>query len=137
MMRSVPYDRRESVRPGRVQALMDLGFPIRDARFLAHVLVFSGVFIERQYRTFAGVAHGQRTHDFLTKLLDGGFATAITPGALHRGRLYHVQYRPLYEASNAESDASNSSISVARTCSSPRSLDNVMGPRRTRMRETT
>ena len=87
MIRSVPHYLQESVRPGRVQALMDLGFPIRDARFLAHVLVFSGVFIERQYRTFAGVAHGQRTHDFLTKLLDGRFATAITPGALHRGRL--------------------------------------------------
>ena len=27
-----------------------------------------------------------------------GYATAITPGALHRGRLVHVQYKPLYEA---------------------------------------
>jgi hypothetical protein len=25
-------------------------------------------------------------------------ARAITPGALHRGRLFHVQYKPLYEA---------------------------------------
>jgi hypothetical protein len=30
----------------RVQALMNLGFPIRQARFLVHVIVFSGVFLE-------------------------------------------------------------------------------------------
>jgi hypothetical protein len=77
---------------------MDFGFTLRQARFLVHVLVFSGVFIERQYRAFTGVAHGQKTHDFLAKLVTGGYATPITPGALHRGRLFHVQYRPLYEA---------------------------------------
>jgi len=32
------------------------------------------------------------------KLVKGGYATPITPGALHRGRLYHIQYKPLYEA---------------------------------------
>ena len=98
MIRAVPYYLQESVRPGRVQALMNLGFPIRQARFLVHVLVFSGVFLERQYRAFTGLAHGQTTNDFLTKLVGGGFATPITPGALHRGRLYHVHYKPLYEA---------------------------------------
>src|SRR5713226_3985682 len=98
MIRSVPFYLQESVRPGRVQRLMDLGFSLRQARFLVHVLVFSGVFIERQYRAFTGVAHGQKTHDFLSKLVTGGYAKPITPGALHRGRLYHVQYKPLYEA---------------------------------------
>jgi len=72
MIRSVPHYLQESVRPGRVQALMDLGFPIRHARFLVHVLVFSGVFLERQYRAFTGLAHGQKTHDFLTKLVREG-----------------------------------------------------------------
>jgi hypothetical protein len=98
VIRAVPYYLQESVRPGRVQALMNLGFPIRQARFLVHVLVFSGVFLERQYRVFTGLAHGQKTNDFLTKLVRDGYATPITPGALHRGRLYHVQFKPLYEA---------------------------------------
>jgi hypothetical protein len=88
----------ESARPGRVAAIMGFGFTLRQARFLTHVLVYSGVFLERQYCAFAGIAHGQKTHDFLAKLVNGGYARAITPGALHRGRLFHVQYRPLYEA---------------------------------------
>ena len=44
---------------------MEWGFTLRQARFLTHVLVFSGVFLERQYCAFAGIAHGQKTHDFL------------------------------------------------------------------------
>ncbi len=77
---------------------MQFGFTERQARFLVHVLVFSGVFLERQYRAFTGLVHGQKTHDFLAKLVDRGYATAITPGALHRGRFYHVQFKPLHEA---------------------------------------
>src|SRR4051795_4201199 len=88
----------ESARPGQIAKVMQWGFTLRQARFLTHVLVYSGVFLERQYRAFAGIAHGQKTHDFLAKLVDGGYAKAITPGALHRGRLYHVQYKPLYRA---------------------------------------
>jgi len=44
------------------------------ARFLVHVLVFSGVFLERQYRAFTGLAHGQKTHDFLATLVTAGYA---------------------------------------------------------------
>src|SRR5437660_3352514 len=98
VMRAVPVRLRQSVNPARVGTLMRFGFSERQARFLVHVLVFSGVFLERQYRAFTGLAHGQKTHDFLTKLVTAGYATPITPGALHRGRLYHVQYKPLYEA---------------------------------------
>ena len=98
MLRSVRPEARESVRPGRVAAIMEFGLTERQARFLVHVLVFSGVFLERQYRAFTGLVHGQKTHDFLTTLVDRGYATAFTPGALHRGRFYHVQFKPLYEA---------------------------------------
>jgi len=56
------------------------------------------VFLERQYCTFSDITHGQKSHDFLAKLVGRGYATVITPGALHRGRLFHVQYKPLYEA---------------------------------------
>src|SRR5438067_12571792 len=98
MMNAVSIRLRQSVSPFRIGMLMRFGFTERQARFLVHVLVFSGVFIERQYRAFTGLAHGQKTQDFLSKLVMGGYATPITPGALHRGRMYHVQNKPLYEA---------------------------------------
>lgn len=98
MMKAVSTRLCQSVSPTRIGMLRRFGFTDRQARFLVHVLVFSGVFLERQYRAFTGLAHGQKTHDFLAKLVTAGYATAITAGALHRGRLYHVQYRPLYEA---------------------------------------
>src|SRR5438067_7118676 len=91
-------DLHDSIRPERVKAMMDFGFTEPQARFLLHVVIYSGVFIERQYRAFTGIKHGQKTKDFLTNLLNRGYATAITPGKLHRGRLFHVQYKPLYEA---------------------------------------
>jgi hypothetical protein len=98
MMKPVSVRLCHSVSPSRIGTLMRFGFTERQARFLVHVLVFSGVFLERQYRAFTGLAHGQKTHDFLAKLVGGGYATPVTPGALHRGRFYHVQYKPLYEA---------------------------------------
>ena len=90
--------RRDSIRSERVRGVMDFGFSEPQARFLLHVLIFSGVFIERQYRACTGVTHGQRTKDFLAKLVERRYATAITPGRLHQGRLFHVHYKPLYEA---------------------------------------
>src|SRR3981081_1756792 len=91
-------DLSDSARPERVNAVAAFGFTERQARCLVRVLVHAGVFLERQYCTFSGVVHGQKSHDFLAKLIGRGYATAITPGALPRGRLFHVQYRPLYEA---------------------------------------
>jgi hypothetical protein len=129
VIRTVPYHLRESVRPGRVQALMDLGFPIRQARFLVHVLVFSGVFLERQYRAFTGLAHGQKTNDFLSKLVGDGYATPITPGALHRGRLYHVQYKPLYEAIGEPNNRHRKAASLGRFVERLMLLDAVLADR--------
>jgi hypothetical protein len=91
-------DLRNSVSEERVRAVQLFGFTERQARFLVHVMVHSGVFLERQYRASARIAHGQKTHDFLAKLVGRGYAKPITPGALHRGRLYHVQFKPLYRA---------------------------------------
>jgi hypothetical protein len=91
-------DLSDSARPERVNAVATFGFTERQARFLVRVLVHAGVFLERQYCTFADITHGQKSHDFLAKLIGRGYATAITPGALHRGRVFHVQYKPLYEA---------------------------------------
>ena len=64
---------RDSIRPERVNAVMAFGFTERQARFLVHVLVHAGVFIQRQYRAFARIAHGQKTHDFLSELVGRGY----------------------------------------------------------------
>ena len=130
ILRAVPHYMQESVRSGRIQKLIDLGFSLRQARFLVHVLVFSGVFIERQYRAFTGVAHGQKTHDFLAKLVTGGYATPITPGALHRGRLYHVQYKPLYEAIGEPNNRNRKAASLGRSVERLMLLDAVLADTR-------
>jgi hypothetical protein len=116
----------DSIRPERVQAVMAFGVSEPQARFLLHVLIYSGVFIERQYRTFTGVAHGQRTHDFLANLVSRGYATAITPGMLHRGRLFHVQYKPLYEAIGEANNRNRRPASLGRFVERLMLLDAVL-----------
>jgi hypothetical protein len=58
----------------RAEAIAAFGFTERQARFLLEVLVHSGVFVERQYYAFAGIVHGQKTHDFLRTLVERGYA---------------------------------------------------------------
>jgi hypothetical protein len=118
---------RESARPERVQAVAEFGFTERQARFVLHVLLYSGVFIERQYRTFMGLTHGQKTKDFLSDLLGRGFATAITPGKLHRGRLFHVQFKPLYEAIGEGNNRHRRPASMGRFVERLMLLDAVLG----------
>ena len=120
-----PHD-CESTRPGRVAKVMEWGFTLRQARFLTHVLVYSGVFLERQYCAFAGIVHGQKTHDFLAKLVDGAYARAIRPGALHRGRLFHVQYKPLYEAIGEPNNRNRKPASLGRLVERLMLLDAVL-----------
>jgi integrase len=130
VLRAVRPEARQSVRPGRVAALMKVGFTERHARFLVHVLVFSGVFLERQYRAFTGLVHGQKTHDFLTRLVGDGYATAITPGALHRGRFYHVHYKPLYEAIGEANNRHRRPASLGRVVERLMLLDAVLADAR-------
>ena len=61
-----------------VQTITKRGFTDRQARFLILVARHSGVCVMRQYSTFAGIVHGQKTHDFVRKLIDGRFASVIT-----------------------------------------------------------
>jgi hypothetical protein len=56
-------------------SLRACGFTPRQARFLGLVLEHSGVCLPRQYRTFAGVAHGRQSHRFFEKLIAGGLAS--------------------------------------------------------------
>src|SRR5580704_18127397 len=57
-------DLSDSARPERVDAVAAFGFTDRQARFLVRVLVHAGVFLERQYCTFARVVHGRKSHAF-------------------------------------------------------------------------
>ena len=72
------------------------GFSERQARFLATVMAHSGVFVERQYCRFADVAHGQKSHDFVRRLVAAGFAREERPGRLHHGRYFHMHHKRLY-----------------------------------------
>jgi hypothetical protein len=124
------HELHDSIRPERVKAVMEFGFSESQARFLLHVLVYSGVFIERQYRAFTGVTHGQKTKDFLTKLVGRGYATAITPGKLHQGRLFHLQYKPLYEAIGEANNRNRRPVSNGRFVERLMLLDAVLGDNR-------
>ncbi len=63
----------------RMEAIAAFGFTERQARFLLNVLLHSGVFVERQSCTFAGIVHGQKTQNFLQKLVERGYARPIRP----------------------------------------------------------
>jgi hypothetical protein len=81
----------------RVAAVARLGFTERQAGFLVHVMLFSGVCIPRQYATSAGIAYGHNVTEFFSKLVQRGDATDCR--CLHnRGRVYHVHGRKLYDA---------------------------------------
>ena len=69
----------------------------RQARFLVTVMQHAGVCLPRQYAAFAGITYGQKTWDFFDRLVRWGFAVAY-PCRHHRGRIYHVRYKPLYRA---------------------------------------
>jgi hypothetical protein len=89
-------ERLPGLHRSRATSLEHQGFTPKQAAFLPLVLEHSGVFVERQYCAFAGVTHGQKTHDFLRRLTGSGLAREGRPGALHRGRLYHVHHKRLY-----------------------------------------
>ena len=88
------------------------------------------MFLERQYCSFASIAHGQKTHDFLQKLIDRSYVTVITPGALHRGRLFHVQYKPLYEAIGEANNRHRRPASLGRMIERLMILDAVLVDKR-------
>ena len=80
----------------RVGCLQPLGFTERQARFLTTVMAHSGVFLERQCCRFAGIAHGQKSHDFIDRLVQRGFARVEATRHLYQGRFYHLHHKRLY-----------------------------------------
>jgi hypothetical protein len=113
----------------RSDAVATFGFTERQARFLVEVMTHSGVFVERQYCTFAGIVHGQKTHDFLQKLVERGYARPIQVGPLHRGRLFHVSYKPLYAAIGEADNRHRKPTSLGRLVGRLMVLDAVLADR--------
>ena len=82
----------------RAEALAAFGFTERQARFLVHVLLHAGVFVERQYASSPASPTARRRRTSSPALVERRYATPIVTGALHRGRLYHLHYKPLWAA---------------------------------------
>jgi hypothetical protein len=81
----------------RINAVAELGFSERQARFLDLVMMFGGLCVPRQYATFAGTAYGRRVSRFFDKLVQRGYAT-VSDCLHNRAELYHVRHRALYRA---------------------------------------
>src|SRR5882672_84901 len=123
---SAVYD---SARAVRVGTLRPFGFTERQARFLVTVMAHSGSFLERQYCAFAGIARGQNSREFVARLVTSGYAVAITPGSVRRGRIYHVHHKPLYEAIGLPDDRHRKPQTVGRMVQRLMILDGVLTDR--------
>jgi hypothetical protein len=120
----------DSVSISRVMSLRDFGFTQRQREFLVTVMVHSGCFLERQYCSFTGTVRGQNSREFVARLVACGFARAIEPGPVRRGRLYHVHHKPLYEAIGQPDNRNRRLQSVGRMVERVMILDAVLSDRR-------
>jgi hypothetical protein len=80
----------------RRAAIEDPGFSPRRSRFLAIVLLRAGVFVERQYCTFAKIQHGHWSVDLTARLLHLGLVREVQPGARHRDGLIRLHIKRRY-----------------------------------------
>src|SRR5438105_15242486 len=109
----------------RIAAFVKLGFTARQARFLVLVMQHSGVCLLRQYSTFAGIVHGQKTRKFFAKLVGRRFATAYTCRH-NRGRVYHVHHKALYRAIGETDSRHRRPLSQDRIINGLATLDAVL-----------
>ena len=101
----------------------------RQARFLATVMLHSGVFVGRQYAAFAGITHGQKVHDFIETLVARRVATPIELGATGRSRPFHVHHKPLYAAIGEPDNRNRRRVTIDRAINRLMVLDGVVGDR--------
>jgi hypothetical protein len=113
----------------RVKVLVPFGFTERQARFLATVMLHSGVFVGRQYAAFAGITHGQKVHDFTEKLLVRRFVTPIELGSTGRTRIFHVHHKPLYAAIGEPDNRNRRRVTIERAIERLMVLDGVLADR--------
>jgi hypothetical protein len=113
----------------RAKLLMPFGFTERQARFLAVVLLHSGIYMGRHYAAFAGITHGQKVHDFVERLLARRFATAHRVGRTGRTRIFHVQHKPLHAALGEPDNRHRKPISLGGAIERMMLLDAVLTDR--------
>src|SRR4051812_24289988 len=109
----------------RIRALGRFRFTERQARFLATVMRHSGVCLPRQYCAFAGIVHGEKTRRFFAKLLRLGIACDY-PCQHNRGRIYHLNHKPLYAAIGEPDSRLRRPMSAARVVENLTVLDAVL-----------
>lgn len=109
----------------RINAVAAFGFTRRQARFLVTVMQHSGVCVLRQYTAFAGIVHGQKTWAFFDKLVQCRYAIPHRCRH-HRGRIYHVRYKPLYRAIGDTDSRYRRSMSAAQVIDCLATLDAVL-----------
>ena len=112
----------------RVAALSDLDLTERQAGFLATVMLHSGVCMDRQYCSYAGIPHGRKTVDFFRLLLARGYACA-RHCAYQNARLYHVHHRPLYRVIGQEDNRHRKPMALPRAVERLMLLDAVLADR--------
>ena len=113
----------------RAKVLLPFGFTERQARFLATVMLHSGVFVGRQYAAFAGITHGQKVHDFIEKLVARRFVTPIELGSTGRTRIFHVHHKPLYAAIGEPDNRNRRRVTIDRAIERLMVLDGVLADR--------
>jgi hypothetical protein len=112
----------------RRRAVELMGFTERQAGFLVTVMLHAGVCIGRQYCAFARLAYGQKMHDFFQSLIARHFATVRRCGH-NRARLYHIQYKPLYQAIGEPDNRHRRTATLARAIERLMLLDAVIAER--------
>jgi hypothetical protein len=68
----------------RVAAVAKIGVTERQARLLVTVMLRSGLYVPRQFATFAGIAYGHKVSRFFDRLATREYATEC--GCLHNRR---------------------------------------------------
>ena len=82
----------------RADAIAAFGFTERQARFLLNVLLHAGVFVARQDPHFRGHRPRPEEHRLHHEPRRAAIRDADCTGKLHRGRMFHVHYKPLWAA---------------------------------------
>jgi hypothetical protein len=115
---------QEATEPAKV--FVPFGLTERHARFLATVMLHSGVFVGRQFATFAGITHGQKVDDFIEKLRIRRFVTPIELGSTGRTKIFHVHHKPLYAAIGEPDNRNRRRVTIDRMLERLMVLDGVL-----------
>jgi hypothetical protein len=110
----------------RVKAVAEFGFTERQARFLVLVMRHAGVCLLRQYSTFAGIVHGEKTRAFFQKLVSRRYASAYACRH-NRARLYHIHHYGMYRAIGEPNSPHRRPLSAGRIRERLMVLDAVLG----------